>query len=65
MTFSVFENTIENVWYKFEDHLQPQSNQWLAGLHLQRTRQRPEESVDNFVARVRRQAKKCGARDTR
>ena len=59
------ENTIENVWYKFEDHLQPQSSQWLARLHLQRTRQRPEEYVDSFVSRVRLQAKKCGTRDTR
>ena len=64
-TLSGSENTIENVWYKFEDHLQPQSNQWLARLHLQRTRQRPDESVDSFVSRVRLQAKKCGTRDTR
>ena len=64
-TLSGSENTIENVWFKFEDHLQPQSNKWPARLHLQRTRQRPEESVDSFVARVRLQTKKCGTRDTR
>ena len=64
-TLSGSENTIENVWYKFDDHLQPQSNRWLARLHLQQTRQRPEESVDSFVSRVRLQAKKCGTRDTR
>ena len=37
-TLSGSVNTIENVWYKFEHHLQPQSNQWLARLHLQQTR---------------------------
>ena len=64
-TLSGSENTIENVWYKFEHHLQPQNNQWLARLYLHQTRQRPEESVDSFVSHVRLQAKKCGTRATR
>ena len=64
-TLSGSENTIENVSYKIEHHLQPQSNQWLARLHLLRTRQRPEECVDSFVSRLRLQAKKCGTHATR
>ena len=36
---------------------------WLCMLHLQQIRQRTEETVDNFVARIKLKAKKCGTRD--
>ena len=64
-TLSGSDNNIETVWSKFEKHFQPHSNIWLARLHLQRIKQRPEEPVDNFVARVKLQTQKCGTQDTR
>ena len=50
-TLSESDNTIENEWYKLEDHIQPHSNQWLARLHLQQTRQIPEAPNDTAYKR--------------
>ena len=57
------ENNTDNVFIKFQDHLEPHANYWLSRLHLQQIRQRTEETVDNFVARIKLKAKKCGTRD--
>ena len=57
------ENNTDNVFIKFQDHLEPHANYWLFRLHLQQIRQRTEETVDNFVARIKQKEKKCGIRD--
>ena len=56
------ENNTDNVFIKFQDHLEPHANYWLSRRHLQLIRQRTEETVNNFVAR-KLKAKKCGTRD--
>ncbi len=58
------DKTIDNVCKKFEQHFEPQTNFWLARLHLQRLKQRPDEKMDCFIARIRLQALKCSTRDT-
>ena len=57
------ENNTDNVFIKFQHHLEPHVNYWLSRLHLQQIRQRTEETVDNFVARIKLKAKKCCTRD--
>ena len=57
------ENNTDNVFIKFQDHLEPHANYWLSRFHLQQIRQRTDETVDNFVARIKLRAKKCGTRD--
>ena len=57
------ENNTDNVFIKFQDHLEPHVNYWLSRLHLQQIRQKTEETVDNCVARIKLKAKKCGTRD--
>ena len=57
------ENNMDNVFIKFRDHLEPHTNYWLSRLHLQQIRQRTEETVDNFVDRIKLKAKKCSTRD--
>ena len=52
------ENNTDNVFIKFQDHLEPHANYWLSRLHHQQIRQRTEETVDNFVARIKLKAKK-------
>ena len=51
------ENNTDNVFIKFQDHLEPHAHYWLSRLHLQQIRQRTEETVDNFVARIKLKAK--------
>ena len=57
------ENNTNNVFIQFQDHLEHHANYWLSRLHLQQIRQRTEETVDNFVDRIKLKAKKCGTRD--
>ena len=57
------ENNTDNAFIKFQDHFEPHANYWPSRLHLQQIRQRTEETVDNFVARIKLKAKTCGTRD--
>ena len=57
------ENNTDKVFLKFQDHLEPHANYWLTRLHLQQIRKRTEETVDNFVARIKLKTKKYGTRD--
>ena len=57
------ENNTDNVFIQFQDHLEPHANYWLSRLYLQEIRQRTEETVDNFVARIKLKAKQCGTRN--
>ena len=51
------EINTDNVFIKFQDHLEPHANYWLSMLHLQQIQQRTEETVDNFVARKKTESK--------
>ena len=52
------ENNADNVFIQFWDHLEPHANYWRSMFHLQQIRQRTEETVANFVARIKLKAKK-------
>ena len=47
------------VWKKFQDHIQPKVNSWLARYSLQQCKQAQHESVDEFISHCRTQAAKC------
>ena len=51
------DNNTDNVLIKFQHHLEPHVNYWLSRLHLQQIWQRTEETIDNFVARIKLKAK--------
>ncbi len=53
----------DNVLDKFEAYVEPKTNKWLARIHLQRTRQAEDQSVDEYLAECIRQANKCKLAD--
>ena len=50
------------VWEKFTTHVEPKSNFRIARLQLQKMKQE-DESIDNYVSRIKLQAFKCKFRD--
>ena len=50
---------VTELFRRFETHVQPKSNSWLARFQLQQCRQRTDESTDDFIGRCRHMAKKC------
>ena len=53
----------EIVWNKFISHIQPRENFRVARLYLQKFHQQENESVEEFVSRLKLQAYKCSPRD--
>ena len=51
------------VWAKFDAHMQPTCNFRVERLALQRLKQRPDESFDDFLSRLNNQAAKCKFQD--
>ena len=56
---------LEDVYAKFEDHCNPKRNLTVERFHFNRIQQRDGEPFDNFVARLRQQAKLCEFGDLR
>ena len=50
---------LDAVFNRFEKHIEPQVNSYLARFHFHQCRQAVEESVDEFIARCRVLAAKC------
>ena len=50
---------MDAVFNRFEKHIEPQVNSYLARFHFHQCRQAVEESVDEFIARCRVLAAKC------
>ena len=48
---------------KFETHLEPKSNHRIRRYEFQSLRQEPQETVDNFLARLKNVASKCKFKD--
>ena len=59
------QRTVETLWERYTDILQPKSNHRLNRFNLQRYRQEISESVDEFMTRCKLQAKKCQFQDAR
>ena len=53
------------LWGRFEKQVEPRSNFSLNRFHLQKLRQTPSESADEYMIRCRLQAEKCKFRDFR
>ncbi len=53
----------DKVLDKFEKYVEPKTNKWLARVHLQRTVQKENQSVDEYLAVCIRQANKCKLKD--
>ena len=51
------------VWNKFISHIHPTENFRVARFYLQKLRQQENESVDDFISRLKLQAFKCNLRD--
>ena len=68
-----YKYTIRGLWtvmkttriiiYKVPGPFRTTCQYWLSRLHIQQIWQITEETVDNFVAQIKLQAKKCGTRD--
>ena len=54
---------LKKIWDKFEEHVEPKANFRLARLHLQRMKQDANESMDEFIVKIKNQSKKCKFRD--
>ena len=50
---------LNELYARFEQHLQPKVNSWLARFQLQQCHQQPTESADDFICRCRNVASKC------
>ena len=57
------KSKVAAVFKKFNKHLQPRVNARLARFELQKYRQQPDESVDDFFARCKKKTSKCKFRD--
>ena len=54
---------VEVIWAKFQGLIEPKSNYRLSRFHLQKFRQLSSETVGEFMARCKTQARKCKFRD--
>ncbi len=51
------------VWAKFLEQIKPKDNFRVARLYLQKFKQQPNESIDDFVSRIKLQAFRCSFSD--
>ncbi|GAB1602684.1 hypothetical protein Ahia01_000548300 [Argonauta hians] len=54
----------EIIWKKFEERLEPQVNPRISRFYLREFRQKNTETIDDFMARCKLQAKKCRFKDS-
>ena len=53
------EKTTENVWKRFETHIEPKTNFRVARIYFREYKQNADETIDDFIARCRLQSSKC------
>ena len=51
--------SLNKVWQRFELHIEPKVNPYLAHYNFQQCRQTVDATVDDFISRCRLMAQKC------